>query len=796
MIIADTHAPHDCRRRVHSTHLRRRLVSAGTALALVTLAMATQAAIQFEEVTETARLLRSGESFGAAWGDVNGDGYPDLAVPNHRERPSLYVNRGDGTFTNHGGFVKTWVQKSKADTHGLTWMDFDNDGDQDILVGVGSGNPSQLLVNEYGELVNRTAALGLAYDKAVSVRLPVWVDYNADARADLVMVNHRGIAPVLEQTATGFQLATQAVGMACDKFHYAQLFDVNNDGRQEFLCGSMEKNSANFFPQAVYDTRYLPFRNIAAQMPAVEKALDTVIADFDNNLREDIFALRGILRPSGVSQQGRTVEALLVGGNKGFKFISNGILQVELHWNKGDESTDTPNIRIGKNGYQPASASFTLDPNNPAVEGIPTYSSADAPLVTIGFNKTSDEWSFNNISGTAFSNAYFIVRSEADVTSLRAVGLWPSDKPVASVLLSNTADGYVDKTTAANLAAPLSCISTVAGDFDNDMDIDIYAACRAGPANIANMLFENQGDGTFQPVAGAGGAAGHTGLAVTSGAGTADTVVLADYDVDGFLDLYIANGFNMRPLGSGGPEQLFRNRGNGNHWIEVDLVAEHSVSDALGARVYATASRRTQLRTQNGAYHRWAQDSKRIHFGLGTARRVNLRVEWPSGATEIYSDVAADRLYRITEDQGIAPVNLGQGQALPCGMPSYNQRSEITMVIWKDCVTERWQMRALAGDGNTTYRGVLSTSAAPALLKAYSLEPTDKLDSDPAPTKVVFTFNVSKGTVDGLDLKLAPNSSACLDLTANGATAQIVLGHHRAPMNAPFDLRTGGACQN
>lgn len=777
-------------------HSRSSLARAGTALALVALTSNAQAAIQFDEVTEAARLLRSGESFGAAWGDVNGDGYPDLAVPNHRERPSLYVNRGDGTFTNHGGFVKTWVQKSKADTHGLTWMDFDNDGDQDILVGVGSGNPSQLLVNEYGELINRTAALGLAYDTTVSVRLPVWVDYNADSRADLVMVNHRGVAPVLEQTATGFQLRTQAVGMVCDKFHYGQLFDVNHDGRQEFLCGAMEKNSSNYFPQAAYDLRYSPFRNIAARMPAIDKALDTVVADFDNNLREDVFALRGILRPSGVSQQGRTVEALLIGGSKGFKFVSNGILQVELHWNTGDEAGGVPNIRIGKHGYKPAGTSFTLDPSNPAVEGLPTYSSADTPLVTIGYDKTSKEWSFNNISGTSFSNAYFIVRSQADVSALRAIGLWPSDKSVPSVLLSNTASGYVNTTTAAHLGDPLSCISTVAGDFDNDMDVDIYAACRAGPANIPNVLFENQGDGTFQPVAGAGGAAGRTGLAVSSGAGTADTVVLADFDVDGFLDLYIANGFNMRPLGSGGPEQLFRNRGNTNHWIEIDLVAADSMRDALGARVYATAGGRTQLRSQNGAYHRWAQDSKRIHFGLGTAQRVDLRVEWPSGATEIYSDIAAGRLYAIREGQGIAPENLGQGQVLPCGAPSYNPRTETTMVIWKDCVTERWKMRALAGSGSTTYRGVLTTSQAPTLLKGFSLESTDKLDSDPAPTKVVFTFTVAKGTVDGLDLKLAPNSSGCLDVTAKGAAAPIVFGHHRVPRDVPFDLRTGGACRD
>lgn len=771
-----------------------RVVAVST-LVLLTGPGSVHAAIQFEEVTATAGLLRSGESFGASWGDLNGDGYPDLAVSNHRERPSLYVNRGNGTFTNHGGFVKTWVQKSQADTHGLSWMDFDNDGDQDILVGVGSGNPSQLLVNDFGELVNRTAALGLAYEKTVSVRLPVWLDYNADSRADLVMINHRGVAPVLEQSGTGFRLTTEEVGMTCEKFHYGQLFDVDHDGHQEFLCGSMEKNSANFFPQAAYETNRLPFRNIASQIPTIEKTLDTAIADFDNNLREDVFALRGILRPSGVSQQGRTVEALLIGGTKGFKFVSNGVLRVELHWNKGDESTGLPNVRIGRSGYQPAGASFSLDPKDPAVEGLPTYTDAETPLVIVGFDKITNEWTFSNASGLSFSNTYFIVRSQANITSLRAVGLWPSDKPVASVLLSNTSDGYINRTAAANLTVPLSCISTVAADFDNDRDVDIYAACRAGPANIPNVLLENLGDGTFAPVAGAGGAAGRTGLAVTSGAGTADTVVVADFDVDGFQDLYVNNGFNMRPLASGGPEQLFRNRGNSNHWVELDLVATTAVRDALGARVFATAGGQTQMRTQNGAYHRWAQDSKRIHFGLGTARKVDLRVEWPSGATEIFADVAADRLYRVTEGSGIAPVNLGAGQTLPCGMPSYSQNTETIMVIWKDCVTDRWNLRALAGTASTVYRGVVTTSAAPLSLRGNSIEAPDRLDSDPTPTKVAFTFSVSKGTVDGLDFKLAADSAACLDLTASNGPAQITMGPHRVLKTAPFNLKTGGSCR-
>jgi hypothetical protein len=197
-------------------------------------------------------------------------------------------------------------------------------------------------------------------------------------------------------------------------------------------------------------------------------------------------------------------------------------------------------------------------------------------------------------------------------------------------------------------------VSGVAADFDNDMDQDIFLACRGGVQNLPDILLENNGSGVFTPVAAAGGATGPVGMATGQTKGVGETVVSADYDLDGRVDLLVANGMNMWPQGrNNGPYQLFKNTSALRNWIEIDLVGTTSNRDAIGAKVFATAGTVTQVREQNDGYHRWAQNQRRIHFGLANNTTVSLRIEWPNGASETYTNVAAGHIYKVTEGTGI-----------------------------------------------------------------------------------------------------------------------------------------------
>ena len=89
------------------------------------------------------------------------------------------------------------------------------------------------------------------------------------------------------------------------------------------------------------------------------------------------------------------------------------------------------------------------------------------------------------------------------------------------------------------------------------------------------------------------------------------------------------------------------------------MQGTQSTRDAVGARVIVTAGGVDQLREQNGGYHRWAQNDRRLHFGLKNNSLVDIVVYWPSGLVSSFDNIAANKLYRIVEGSGMTVVQPG-----------------------------------------------------------------------------------------------------------------------------------------
>ena len=182
------------------------------------------------------------------------------------------------------------------------------------------------------------------------------------------------------------------------------------------------------------------------------------------------------------------------------------------------------------------------------------------------------------------------------------------------------------------------------GDYDNDGDVDfLLSEVSADPKPLT--LFRNDGSGKFAIVTEA-----FTGVAARWSIGS-----WADYDNDGFLDLFVGEGTSAPH-----PVWLYRNQGNGNHWLKFNLVGTHSHRSAIGAkiRVRANLGGQTvwQLREIGG--NRTAEDGRRAHIGLGDATQAEeVRIEWPSGNVQTLTHLAADQILTVTEPVVVRPEN-------------------------------------------------------------------------------------------------------------------------------------------
>jgi hypothetical protein len=188
-------------------------------------------------------------------------------------------------------------------------------------------------------------------------------------------------------------------------------------------------------------------------------------------------------------------------------------------------------------------------------------------------------------------------------------------------------------------------------DMDNDGWLDLFVAnghvypqmdAVKGSAAYAEpmLLHRNLRNGTFEEVS---KAAGIADMPLKSRRGAA----FGDIANNGNIDIVVLN--------VGEPPSLLLNTNKtSNHRVLFHLVGTKSNRAAIGARVTIKTSGVTQFDEVRGGGSYLSQNDLRLHFGLGSATRIDsVEVRWPSGKTESFKDVAGDKIYAIVEGRGI-----------------------------------------------------------------------------------------------------------------------------------------------
>jgi hypothetical protein len=539
---------------------------------------------------------------GVAIGDIDNDGLPDIFFPGNMVSSRLYLNKGNMRFDDITDRARVSTQRWAT---GASMVDINDDGYLDIYVSVSGpershpGQRANLLFVNNGDRTFTEAASQYGIADTGFTTHAVFLDFNADGCLDLFLLNN---SP--RDFSRGEDLR-HPTGRGDTPGSYNELY------RNSCRAG-------------------MAFTNVSREAGILQHpgyGLGVVVGDLNLDGRPDIY----------VSNDATPNDVLYV--------------------NNGDGTFTDKAGRWIKHASLAGMGVDIADFNN---DGWPDILQVDMlPSDLMRRKRMSGFMTYNGLMESRGRG----VRDDYSVNTLQ---------------LSNgvTKDGDVvfsEMARLAGVAATDWSWTALFADFDNDSHKDIFITNgypkavndfdyqtamfgirRAGAGDpgrraglellnklhgyeLPNYLFRNTGDLTFANKSTAWG---------MERPGFSYGAAYADLDNNGRLDLVVSN--------IDAPAFIYENVGpspdDAHHYLQIRLQGETPNVRGIGAKLILSAGGQKQhaYHTPYRGYMSTMDD--RVHFGLGTARRVDsLEVVWPDGRYQLLTGLDVDRLVLVRQ---------------------------------------------------------------------------------------------------------------------------------------------------
>ncbi|MDG4717264.1 FG-GAP-like repeat-containing protein [Winogradskyella marincola] len=460
------------------------------------------------------------------------------------------------------------------------------------------------------------------------------------------------------------QASARGVGETCGIINYGggiSFYDYNNDGWDDITLATENNENLKIFKNTqdgffIPDTALIPFNNFQQKQ--------VLWVDFDNDGDNDLFITsttngNRLYRNDTVelvdvtASSGLPLDNLYTFGaswgdynNDGFLdvFICNRDLSLQipnyLFKNKGDGTFVNVSMTsgIGSGSHLSLCAAF-FDYNNDGWQDI--YVSNDKIQTVNLLYHNNGDGTFTEMGEVSGTNVAIDAMSTTigDYNNDGWFDIYVTNGPNGNVLFKNNGDGtFTNMAEDSGTTFNSSAWSSVFLDAENDGDLDLYVSSESSGINPEYMpaaFYENLGNNTFTVLN--NGSFNNDNRESYSNA-------IGDIDNDGYPEIVVSNSSN---------EDLFLWKNlttTTNNWLKVKLQGVTSNRQGVGSRIEISVNGQEQYRYTLCGEGYLGQNSGSEFFGLSSNLVVDyVKVTWLSGIEDVLYDVPVNQTLNIVE---------------------------------------------------------------------------------------------------------------------------------------------------